>query len=89
MTRLEEIAARKQRLVTESDNARNEMVRVYYQYQARTIMARKITALLKNPAVLVALGLIVLKMPWRRVARLGGWTWRGWRLFRMIRHFAP
>src|SRR5204863_4691072 len=45
MTRLEEIIARKQHLVAESDAARTNMARIYYQYHARTVIARKITSL--------------------------------------------
>jgi hypothetical protein len=88
MTRLEEIVARRQRLVAKSDAARNEMARVYYQYQARTVIARKVTGFLSNPLVLAGLALLTLKMPWRRAYRVGGRAWRLWRLLRTIRRFA-
>lgn len=88
MSRLEEIVARKQQLVLRSDASRYEMTRVFYQYQARTMFARKATAFLKNPLVLAGLGLFALKMPWRRTFKLGGWAWRAWRLLRTFRRFA-
>jgi len=88
MTRLEQIIAHKQRLIAESDAARNNMARVYYQYQARTLMARKITSFFKNPIVLAGLGLFALKMPWRRACKMGGWAWRIWRLLQTVRRFA-
>lgn len=88
MSRLEEIVERKQQLVAESDAARNNVARVYYQYQARTIVARKVTSFLKNPIVLAGLGLFALKMPWRRAYKLGGWAWRIWRLLQTVRRFA-
>ncbi len=85
---LEELAQRKQALVARSDASRLEMARVYYQYQARTVLARKMTSFFRNPLVLAGLGLLALKMPWRRTYRLGGWAWRAWRLLRSIRRFA-
>ncbi len=88
MTRLDEIIAHKQRLIAESDVARYNMARVYYQYQARTVMARKVTSFFKNPIVLAGLGLFALKMPWRRAYKMGGWAWRIWRLVQTVRRFA-
>jgi hypothetical protein len=88
MSALEEIVARKQRLIAVSDAARNDMARRYYEYQARTLMARKVTNFFKNPFVLAGLGLFALKMPWRRAYKLGGWAWRAWRLLRTLRRFA-
>jgi hypothetical protein len=88
MTRLEEIVARKQQLVAHSDAARNNMARIYYRYQARTLIARKITSLFTHPLVLAGLGLFALKMPWRRAYKLGGWAWRIWRLLQTVRRFA-
>jgi hypothetical protein len=88
MSRIDEIAGRKQRLIADSDARRNEIARVYYQYQARTLLARQVTGFLRNPLVLAGLGLLALKMPWRRTFRFGGWVWRVWRLFRTVRRFA-
>jgi hypothetical protein len=88
MTRLEEITARKEQLLAASDAERNEIIRVFYRYQARTFFATKVTSFFKNPLVLAALGFFAWKLPWRRAYRLGGWAWRGWRLLRTIRRFA-
>jgi hypothetical protein len=88
MTRLEEIQVRKHQLLARSDAARNDMMRVFYEYQARTLFVRKVTGLFKNPFVLAGLGLFALKMPWRRAFRFGGWAWRAWGLLRTIRRFA-
>ena len=85
MTSLEEIAARKQDLLGQSDRERNRIARVYYQWQARTTVARQVTGILKNPLVLAGIGLFLLKMPWRRTYRFGGWAFKAWRLIRTIR----
>lgn len=85
MNSREEVAARKQELLSKSDAERNRIARVYYQWQARTTVARQVTGILKNPLVLAGIGLLLLKMPWRRTYRLGGWAFKGWRLIRVIR----
>jgi hypothetical protein len=87
MTALEEITARKQKLIADSDSARFEIARVHYQYQARTLFVRQVTSFLKNPLVLAGLALFAWKMPWRKAYRLGGWGWRLWRLLRTVRRF--
>ena len=85
MKTLPEITARKQQLIADSDAGRYEIARVYYQYQARTMAARQIAGFLRNPVVLAAIGLVALKMPWRRAYRMGGWAWRCWGVVRMVR----
>jgi hypothetical protein len=85
MIRLGEIAARKEQLISRSSDERSSIARVYYQWQARTTVARQVTGVLKNPFVLAGLGLLLLKMPWRRTYKYGGWAWRAWRLVRTLR----
>jgi len=85
MNPLEEIAARKQGLLTRSDAERNDIARVYYRWQARTSVARQVTGILKNPLVLAGIGLLMLKMPWRRAYKTSGWAWRVWKLVRTVR----
>jgi hypothetical protein len=81
---LESIAARKQMLIERSNDQRNEIARVYYLWQARTDVARKTTRFLKNPIVLSAIGLLALKMPWRRTFKFSGWLWKGWKFLRIF-----
>lgn len=85
MSTLDEIALRKQELLSQSEADRNRIARKYYQWQARTHATRQVTRILKNPLVLAGIGLVLLKMPWRRSYKLGGWAWRAWRLVRTIR----
>jgi hypothetical protein len=85
MTKIEEIEAHKRHLVRRSDDERNEITRVYYQWQARTTVARQVTGILKNPFVLAGIGLLLLKMPWRRAYKMSGWGWRVWKLVRLFR----
>jgi hypothetical protein len=79
---LEDITARKQSLLNRSDSERMEIARVYYQWQARSNVARQTLGIFRNPWVLAGLGIFVLKMPWRRTYRLGGWAFKTWRLLR-------
>lgn len=85
MNSLEEIATKKQELLNRSDTERNRIARVYYQWQARTTVARQVTGVFRNPLVLAGIGLLLLKLPWRKTYRLSGWAWKGWRLIRTIR----
>jgi hypothetical protein len=83
--RLAEIAQRKELLLVQSEQGRDEIARRYYQWQTRTVLARQVTNIFKNPLVLAGLGLFAFKMPWRKSLRFGGWFWRGWKLFRTVR----
>jgi hypothetical protein len=83
--RLAQIAARKELLLAESEQGRDDIARSWYRWQARTILARQVTSFFRNPWVLAGLGLAALKMPWRKGFKLGGWLWRGWKLFRTVR----
>ena len=85
MASIAEIEERKRALVARSDAHRNEMTRVYYSWQARTQVARQVTGILKNPFVLTGIGLLLLKMPWRRTYRMGGWALRTWRFLMLLR----
>ena len=87
MTTLEEITARKHKLLADSEAERGEIARVFYRYQARTALARQVMSIFRNPVVLAALGLFTLKMPWRKARRLGGWAWKAWGLMRIIQKF--
>ena len=85
MKGLETLEERKRNLLERSDNERLNIARVYYQWQARSQVARQTFGIFKNPLVLAALGVVALKMPWRRAYRLGGWGWKGWKLLRLVR----
>jgi hypothetical protein len=85
MNTLEEIAERKRALIEKGDVQRTDLMRVYYGWQARTMAARQVANTLKNPFVLAGIGLVLLKMPWRRAYSMSGWAWKGWRLIRLFR----
>jgi hypothetical protein len=84
MTALEEITARKTALLSQSDSERLEIARVYYQWQARSNVARQTLGIFRNPLVLAGIGIFLLKMPWRRAYRFGGWAFKTWRLLRLV-----
>lgn len=84
MSALAEIAERKRVLLDRSAEDRLNIARVYYQWQARSLVARRTLGIFRNPLVLAGLGLLVLKLPWRRAYRLGGWGWKAWRLLRLV-----
>lgn len=87
MNGLAEIEGRKRLLLAKSEAQRLEMASQYYRWQARTTMARQVTGFLKNPLVLSALGLVLLKLPWKRAYRMGGWGLKAWRIVKLVRRF--
>jgi len=87
MNQLELLAAKKQALVELSNEQRNNAARVYYQWQARTSVARNVTGIFRNPIVLAALGFLAIKLPWRKSMKLGGWFWKSWKLLRVVKRF--
>ena len=40
-----------------------------------------------SPIVLAGLSTVLLKTPWRRVAKVPAWLWSGWKIFRTVRQF--
>ena len=84
---LEAVTEQKRLLLERANEERNDIARKYYQWQARGEVARKTTRLFRNPIVLASLGLLALKLPWRRTYKAGGWFWKGWKLFRIFRRF--
>lgn len=83
--RLEEIAARKEALLVRSMQERNEIAHSYFRWHARTQVARQVTGFFRNPLVLAGLGMLALKLPWRRTFKWSGWVWRGWKLLQTVR----
>lgn len=87
MDALEEVENRKRLLLERSEQERNDIARTYYQWQARSNVARQTLGFLRHPLVLSGLGLIAWRMPWRRALRFGGWGLKAWRLVRLARRF--
>jgi hypothetical protein len=84
MNALEELEKRKRLLLARADGERTNIARIYYQWQARSDVARRTLGIFRNPLVLAGLGILALKMPWRRAFRFGGWAFKGWRLLRLV-----
>ena len=48
-------------------------------------VARQVAGILKNPVVIAGMGLVMLKLPWRRAFRMSGLAWRTWRFLMLLR----
>lgn len=79
------IELRKRALTATSDAQRNDLTRIYYGWHARTSVARQVAGILKNPFVVAGIGLVMLKLPWRRAFRMSGLAWRTWRFLMLLR----
>lgn len=84
MNVFDQLAARKRQLRARSDAQRMNIALVYYQWQARSNVARRTFGIFRHPLVLAGLGLFALKMPWRKAFRMSGWAFKGWRLLRLV-----
>jgi hypothetical protein len=85
MNNFDDLAERKRQLLARSEGERTNIARVYYQWQARSSIARQTLGIFRNPLVLAGLGLFALKMPWRKAYRVGGLAFKAWRLLRVVR----
>jgi hypothetical protein len=42
----------------------------------------------RSPLFVTALAAVLVRTPWRRLARLPKWVWRGWRALQFVRSWA-
>lgn len=47
-----------------------------------------VSSLRRSPLVLTGMAALLMKTPWRRVARFPKLAWRGWRIYRFVRNWA-
>jgi hypothetical protein len=89
---LEQITERKRTLLDQAEAQRLELAVLYTSLERPARVATQVNTFFRNPFVLAGAGICALKMPWRRLFRVSGWAWKGWKWFRVIktlRRFAP
>ena len=89
LSRLEQLEQRRAELVARSDLRRVELTEYYRRWsrpvQAGTSALGLINSLRRSPLFVTAAVAILLKTPWRRLARMPKLVWRGWRVFQFLR----
>lgn len=87
-----ELAQRRERLVARSDELRRQLsdhCRAFQgPVQAAGLVYGLAAGLRRSPLLITGLGILLMKTPWRSVARLPKLAWRGWQILQFIRKFA-
>ena len=91
-SRLEELARRRADLVARSDSQRAQLT-YYYQQLEGPLKVTEATlglanALRRAPLFVTGLAAVLLRTPWRRLARIPKLAWRGWKILRFVRSWA-
>lgn len=69
-------------------NAQRAQIRAsiaVWEKPART--ARAVNSFVRNPLVLAGFGLVMAKMPWRRLMKVSRFAYKGWRIMKMVQLF--
>jgi hypothetical protein len=88
--RFEQLAARKAALLALTEAQRLELAVLYTSFERPARVVTQVNSFLRNPFVLAGLGLCAAKLPWRRLFKVSGWAWKGWKwvkLFKTVRRF--
>jgi hypothetical protein len=85
----EELARRRDRLVAQAQAQRGELA-YYHQRFEGPVHATEVALgfannLRQSPLFITALAAVLIRTPWRRVARVPKWVWRGWRVAQFVR----
>ena len=83
-------------LIARSDALRGELSqsyqRIYRQFEtpvrAAGVLAGFVASLRQSPLLVTGVGLVLMKTPWRRLARLPLLVWQGWKILRFLRGLA-
>jgi len=86
---LERIAQRRAELLARADAQRAALGYYYQQFerpvrQAETAVGLA-NSLRRSPLFLTGLAAVLLRTPWRKLARVPKFAWRGWRVLQFVR----
>jgi hypothetical protein len=88
--RFDQLAKRKAALLDLTDAQRLELAVLYTSFERPARTVTRVGNFVRNPFVLAGMGLFAAKLPWRRVFKVSGWAWKGWKwfkLFKTVRRF--
>ena len=84
-----ELAERRARLVAKSDLQRMELAYHYARFEGPVQLTGAFLGLLnslrRSPLAITGLATLLVKTPWRRLARIPKLAWRGWRVLQFVR----
>lgn len=82
-----QINRRKHLLLDRTEAQRIELATFYATIERPARMAGQVNTFLRNPFVIAGMGVCALKFPWRRLFKVSGWAWKGWKWFRLLKTF--
>jgi hypothetical protein len=82
----QELAQRREQLVAQADAQRIELSRFYERFagpaQAAQTVLGFVGSLRRSPWFIIGLTALLIRTPWRKLARFPKWAWRGWKMLR-------
>jgi hypothetical protein len=86
------LAAHRSFLLARSDEQRAQLSFYFHQFDRPVLAAQSGIALARSvwrsPLLITGLTLALTKTPWRRLARIPRWVWRGWKTYQFVRGWA-
>jgi len=83
---------RRERLVAQAQEQRRELSLYHQQFEAPVRAAEAVFGLFHSlrhsPLFVTGLAIALVRTPWRKLARIPKWAWRGWRVFQFMRNWA-
>lgn len=87
--RAEQLARKREQLVARADGQRAQLSEYWRRLEPPAQLAAGVFGLVnsvrRSPLLITGLGLLLLKTPWRRLARAPLLIWRGWSVLNFVR----
>jgi len=92
MSKLDALSQRRAELVARSAAQRVELTMAAQRLQGPVYLLGSVLGLLnslrRSPLAVTGLAAVLLRTPWRKLARWPKWLWRGWRFAQLARGWA-
>jgi hypothetical protein len=88
-SRIAELAQRRELLVARAQSQREELAYYVRQFHGPVRVVGAVyglgQTLGRSPLLITGLAALLMKTPWRRLARVPRWAWRGWKILQLFR----
>ncbi len=91
--RCEELARRRAELIAQADAQRAQLALYAQQFEgpvrAVGTVFGLVNSLRRSPLAVTALAAVLMRTPWRKLARVPKLAWRSWRIWSFVRSWMP
>jgi hypothetical protein len=88
----EELARRREQLLARADAQRAELSAYHRQFEGPVRATETVLGfanrLRRSPLLITGLAAVLIRTPWRKLARVPRWVWRGWKTLQFVRSWA-